>query len=402
MKKKFLIIGGSYVQIPLIDTARDLGFDVITVDANPDAPAMKISDEPVVIDTRDALNILKLARERNVQGVITTQSDSGVESAALVVDELKLVGPSLKTAHSCLNKIETRMILRKHSIVQPEFLVIKNIKDAVKAGEILGYPFIIKAPDSSGSRGVVKVKSKNELNFALSESKKYTKQDSLLAEKYISGTEIGAQALSVDGECKKIYIHNDIMSTTPFMIPIGHSFPSRLELDLTRKIDQVVKKVLKALGLENGPSNIDLIVGEDNEIYVLEIGARIGATCLPELIKFHSGVDWNRVAVEIALGLPPTIKEHECKTPSAALILESPYDGIFKGAEIIDLLSKNPCLLDFEITAKDGDKVNRLRKGTDRIGKIIVKGDSASAAESLAWKLRDSILFKVSQSQDFF
>ncbi len=39
-----------------------------------------------------------------------------------------------------------------------------------------------------------------------------------------------------------------------------------------------------------------------------------------------------------------------------------------------------PDLLEWEVTAIPGDTVSRLRKGTDRIGKVVTQGKSAKDA----------------------
>src|SRR5690606_26783341 len=106
---------------------------------------------------------------------------------------------------------------------------------------------------------------------------------------------------------------------------------------------------------------VDLILDKKtNRVKIIEIGARIGATCLPELVFYHTGIDWVANTILNAIGeeVDLTVKHEK---PVAALIIESPNDGVYDGFEFKDAeLRKN--VLEFEITANKGDEVNILRK----------------------------------------
>ena len=67
------------------------------------------------------------------------------------------------------------------------------------------------------------------------------------------------------------------------------------------KIDKSIvscnSPIVKALEINNGPSNIDLIFDKrDGQAKIIEVGARIGATCLPELVEYFSGIDWVKIS----------------------------------------------------------------------------------------------------------
>ena len=81
--------------------------------------------------------------------------------------------------------------------------------------------------------------------------------------------------------------------------------------------------------------------------------------------------------------------------PVAAEILEAKQDGVLKEIIIPDEVKNHKNLIEIEITKKIGDKVSMLRKGTDRIGKIIVKEDSYQKAEKLVSSLKRKVIFKI-------
>ena len=139
-------------------------------------------------------------------------------------------------------------------------------------------------------------------------------------------------------------------------------------------------------------ASIDLIFDKNGNPRIIEVGARIGATCLPELVLYHKGIDFPRAAVQIACGMKPDLST-KFSQACAAFILESRQDGVMKSYKISEDLKNNPNILEWEVTCKPGENVSCLRKGTDRIGKIVVKGNTSKEALNLA---RDfSLAFKL-------
>ncbi len=392
LKKNFMVVGGGFGQIPAILAAKSLGLNVIAIDRDSNGVGMKLADKALPIDVLDIKSIVKAAQKYSVIGALTMQSDIGIPAVGAVVDELKLKGSGRKVAERCSNKILMRKAFESFQIPQPKFKVIDSIDEALSAAKQIGFPCVIKAPDSSASRGIVRVNNQNEVSYAFDEALRYTRLQQLLVEEYIDGLEFGAQAFSVDGKCKIVLVHDDEMSAPPFMIPLAHSFPSSLPKQALYKAEEAIKSCVEALGINDGPSNIDLIFDKKGNPRIIEVGARIGATCLPELVLYHKGIDFTRAAVQIACGMKPELSA-KFSQPCAAFILESRQDGVMKSYEISEDLKNNPNILEWEVTSKPGETVSCLRKGTDRIGKIVVKGNTSKEALNLA---RDfSLAFKL-------
>lgn len=393
--KTLMIIGAGFGQLPAITKAKEMGIRTIVIDKNKDANGMQFADIALPVDVVDFDEAIKIAKRFNIDGVMTMQTDLPVPTIGAVVDALKLNGVTLEVANDCSNKIKTRVLFAARNVPQPLFQVVASIDQAQSAVEKIGIPCVIKAPDSSGSRGVTKINDKNEIENALLEARKYSRVKQALVEEFIDGLEIGAQAYSINGKCVKVLLHNDTLSKPPHMIPIGHSFPIYMDDKKIAIAEKAVAEAVEALGINNGPSNVDLIIDKENNIKVIEIGARIGATCLPELVEYFTGIDWVKASINSALNQIPNLTEIK-NQPVAAIIIESPKDGIFQGFEIPDVLNENKDILEIEITAKSGDQVNTLKKGTDRIGKVVCIGKTASEAEKLAMEVRNSIKIHVS------
>ena len=383
LKKNFMVVGGGFGQIPAILAAKSIGLNVIVVDRDTNGEGMKLADKALPIDVLDIKSIVNAARQYSVVGALTMQSDIGIPAVGAVVDQLRLNGSGSEIAQRCSNKILMRKAFERHNIPQPKFKVVETIEDTFHAINEVGFPCVIKAPDSSASRGIVLVNNKNEISYAFDEASRYSRSNALLVEEYIEGLEFGAQAFSVNGTCKLILLHDDEMSSPPFMIPLAHSFPSSLPKHEKIKSEEAIKACLVALGISDGPSNIDLIIDKNGNPRIIEVGARIGATCLPELVLYHKGINFTKAAIQIACGLKPDLST-KISQPCAAFILESRQDGIMKSYKIPDDFINDPNILEWEVTAEPGDRVSCLRKGTDRIGKVVVKGNNSKEALNFA------------------
>lgn len=381
-EKKILIVGAGYGQLPAIIAGKELELYVIVVDKNPNAIGMALADEAHAIDILDKESVLKVARESQIDGIITLQSDHGVPTVGYVNDKYGLKGVSYETAINCSIKTKCRLKLKEKNCSQPHFTFVSNLEEAMEAIVSVGFPCVIKSPDSSGSRGITKVNSIADVEYAIKEAFFYSNQSEVIVEEYIDGIEFGAQTFSVNGKCELVLLHNDTLSNPPFMIPIGHSFPFK---DLSQQESAVAKtkiaEAVEAIGITDGPANIDLILDRrTREVKVIEIGARIGATCLPELVKYHTGIDWVKQTILNAIGERIELTLIQSKSVAASIIT-SPRDGFYRGFKFNEGYSEKE-LLEFEITVKPGDKVSELRKGTDRIGKILSYGDSVESAEN--------------------
>ena len=377
MNKTILIIGAGFGQVPAIKKAKELGLTVIAIDKNPKAIGMSMADFSYEVDILDREGALQIAKKHDINGVMTMQSDLPVPTIGYINDKLGLKGVSCEVAEVCSNKIETRKRLEIKKSLQPLYRIVANESEAKIACKEIGLPCVVKAPDSSGSRGITKVNDERQIVQAVNEAFKFSRKKEIIVEEYIKGLEFGAQTFSVDGICKIVLLHSDILSELPYMIPVGHSFPFiGLSNEETEIAIEDIKQAINALGIENGPANVDFILDEKSRrIKILEIGARIGATCLPELVEYHTGIDWVEQTIFNSIS-EESYLEPTKRVPVTAFIIEADKDGVLEGYSFPKEYLLDDRLLEYEITASPGEIVNKLRKGTDRIGKVIFKGEN--------------------------
>ena len=107
--KKLLLLGGSRFLLPVIEAAHSLGCQAITCDYLPDNDAHKFADEYHNVSTTDREAVLALARELQVDGIMSFACDSGVDTAAYVAEQLGLPSVGSSAAVDILqNKVRFR------------------------------------------------------------------------------------------------------------------------------------------------------------------------------------------------------------------------------------------------------------------------------------------------------
>lgn len=396
---KIMILGTGFGQLPLINACQALGLTTVGVDRDSNSIGANLVDIFHCVDIKNTPELVKLAEAEVISGVVTMQSDVSVPSIGKINDVMGLTGVTEASALICSNKNLTRDMLTASGVIQPKYELVRTLSCAKDAVDKMGFPCVIKSPDSSGSRGVTKLTSADQLERGFCEAELYSQSGIIIVEEFISGIEIGAQTFSENGECIYCLLHNDTLSDNGFMVPVGHSYPFREPGVNSDKIKKEITKALKAVGLGNGPANIDLILSSDGNPYIIEIGARCGATCLPELTSIYSGQDWAKRIVINCIGKKMPTDEF-LGQPCAALILQSPSDGIFDS--VVFNFSEEEYqdfLVEIEVTVNLGDSVSMLRKGTDRIGKVVVVGQTAAQAEKIAKEIVSKIEIVVKSSE---
>ena len=395
MNSRVLILGAGVYQVPLIRKARDKGYHVTVTTRKGNYPGLAFADEAWFVDTRDHEELLRLSRANNIEAVLTTGTDVAIPSLGYLCDQLGLPGITYETAQLCSNKILAQQRFAKHGVPAAKHQCVATMDEALKAMSSIGLPVIIKAPDSSGSRGVVVVTRDSELNSAFEQAMAVSRLGEVLIEELLIGEEFGAQAIVSAGRVLHCLCHNDTVTPPPVSAPIGHSCPFKMNDSLQREALEVTQQAVTALGIDNAVCNVDLMA-TDRGIRMLEIGARIGATGIPEITQRHFGIDLYELALQIAFGYLPQVEVRPGPV-SAILIIRSPKTGVLTRCRIPGHLNNHPGIDAIHFDYPEGAEVNGFRTGPDRIGDIFVTGPTAADAEVFAEKVASELEIEVAE-----
>ena len=223
--KKAIILGAGIYQYPLIKKAKEMGIYTIVISINGNYPGFKIADKIYYEDTTDIDKVIEIARAEKISAIMTSGTDVPIITLGKVCDELHLPGVSYEAAKLTTDKYLMKEAFIENNVRTAKFIKVFSIEDAYTAYNSLNKPVIFKAIDSSGSRGIKKVNSVDEVSVAYDIVQKTTRKEYFIVEEYIEGEEFGAQAFIQNGKLEFVLPHGDFLFEGDTGVPIGHFVP---------------------------------------------------------------------------------------------------------------------------------------------------------------------------------
>ncbi len=374
--KKLMIMGAGIYQVPLIEKAKKMGIYTIAVSIPGNYPGFAVADQCCYENTVDYERILEVAKREKIDGIVTAGTDVAVITIGKVCDELGLTGLSFEAAKIASNKILMKKKYEEYGVRTARFREVSFEDDIYEKTEGLNFPLIFKAVDTSGSRGIIRVNSREEFEPARALVKANTRTDFFIVEEFIEGEEFGAQAFVYRGEVKFILPHGDYVFQGDTGVPVGHFAPYALAPEIVEDTKAQLTKAIEAMGLDNCAINADFIL-KDGKTYVLELGGRSGATCLAELVSIYYGFDYYEKLIQAALGEDVEFPQ-ERAVANASMLLRSDRDGRITSIENRNEPDEDIYEIHFDYGV--GDEVKKFRVGPHRIGHVIAKGETLDAA----------------------
>ncbi|MBR2706536.1 MAG: ATP-grasp domain-containing protein [Mogibacterium sp.] len=388
---KIMILGASVYQVPLIRTAKKMGLYTIVASIPGNYPGFSDADEICHINTTDKEAILEVCEREKISGICTSGTDVAVATIGYVNEHMGLAGISEQAAENACDKSAMKEAFKRGGVAASEFLKVCSYDEACDAADKIGYPVVVKCVDSSGSRGINVVNDRSGLKEAYEEAVRYSRKDYVLIEEKLSGTEIGVDGMIQGGEILLIAPHRKYTYTlNGATMPAGHSFPYYCTDDVRREIEKQITLAVRALGLDNCAFNSDVFVDGDN-VYIIEMGGRAGATGIPELISIHYGFDFYEKMIENALGRKVDLGRCSSRTKCMSRLLMSPVDGRITAIDedrLDELRSRgNEIRTDYG----PGSEVEHMYNGTTRIGDVITKTDDGPETDALLREIYSAI-----------
>lgn len=384
--KKILILGAGIYQVPLIKKAKEMGLYTIVCSIDGDYPGFALADKVYYVNTTDIDGCIAVAEREQIDGVCTTGTDVALPSLGAIVDRLHLKGPSYESAVLSADKRRMKDAFVACGVRTANYRTVESLDEGLLAAGEIEYPVILKVTDSSGSRGICVARNKCEFENAYKSVFPYTKKTYILVEKFIEGKEFGAQALVVNGKVLFVMPHGDIVFQGMTGVPIGHYVPYIIPSELEKDTVVQVERAIQALRIDNAAVNADLIE-HNGKVYVLEIGARVGATCLPEIVSQYFGIDYYEVILKVSLGMHVE-EEFVPRGACVAELITSEIDGEIKK---VNTNVTHPNLLQFSMDYPIGAKVNKFIVGPDRIGQIVAFGETLEESKNCITDLKKVI-----------
>ena len=381
MKKRIMILGASVLQLPGIEKAKEMGYEVIAVDMDPNAVGFKSADICLVVSTIDIPAVVQAAKEYRIDGVMTLASDMPMRTVAAVAKECGLVGIDMDTAIKATNKAEMREALAAGNVPIPEFHRVRTENAYREAIACFEEKCIVKPADNSGSRGVYlinNVKDEKQVAEAYAHSKQFSRSGEIVVEEYMEGPEVSVETMSVDGVCHVVQITDKLTTGAPYFVEMGHNQPSMLSEAVKADIRRVAIAANRAIGIKNGPSHTEIKVTKQGA-KIVELGARLGGDCITtHLVPLSTGVNMVEMCIRIAMGEKPEIKPAFDKGSSIRYFRHGA--GHVVRLDGVDEAGKMPGIQQVSVVHGLGEDVHEITSSSERMGFVVAQGDDPQDA----------------------
>ena len=370
MTKTIAIIGASYLQLPLVLKAKEMGIRTICFAWEEGAVCKDIADKFYPISIVEKEQILEVCRKEKIDGITTIATDVAVPTIAFVAQELGLIGNSINCAYKSTNKYAMRKALKDGGVNCPSFSLVHNLEEARKELEEIGLPAIIKPCDRSGSMGVTKIESEEQLPSAMETAISASFAKAAILEQFVDiAQEISVEGISWKGEHYVLAVTDKVTTGAPHYVELGQHQPSQLQKDVIDEAIRQVKLGVKALGIEYGASHPELMIDKNGHVFVTEIGARMGGDFIgSDLVYLSTGYDFLKGVIEVALGqFTPPEKQW---SKAAGVWFYSPDTTAVK--DFIDNRASHPEIVRWELHE---DELKPLTRSADRAGYFIYCSD---------------------------
>ena len=310
--KKLLLLGGGHAEIPLIQAAQSLGWYVITTGNDRKGLGHPYADKNVFADFSDKNAMLDLARAEGVTAVCSGCNDFALLSTAYVCEKLGLPGhDSYATSLEIHHKDKYRALATRLGIPTPRAITVAVAGTGFARGKYadfdsaiaqLEFPIIVKPVDLTGGKGIHRADNADEARKAYKDACSRTRQDHVVVEEFVQGTNHGFSAMLVKGRVAFAFADNEQYYINKYLVS-GANTPSTSSDKTLAMLRDYSERIAQDLHLVDGILHIQYIEKPDGTPVIIEICRRPPGDLYIKFVKYATGVDYPKTIVLAETGM---------------------------------------------------------------------------------------------------
>lgn len=334
MFSKILIANRGEIAVRVIRACKEMGIQTVAVYSQADHEALHVSlaDESICIGPAPAalsyLNQVTLLSAALNTGCKAVHPGYGFlsENADFAdlceSNGLKFIGPSGDIIRKMGNKDEAkRTVVASGVPVIPGRENIRDLNDAKKAAEEIGFPLLIKARSGGGGRGIRLVRNMEELPRAFStasqEAKSCFSDPLLYMEKLLDGVKHVEVQVLCDGkghavcfgerDCSMQRKHQKILEESPCA-----AINDQQRARLLKSVRQVVRSInYESVG------TLEFLVDKAGNHYFMEMNTRLQVE--HPVTELYAGIDLVKWQIRVAAGVPLSFHQRDVRFSGHAI-----------------------------------------------------------------------------------
>ena len=318
-RKKIVVLGAGpirigqgvefdYSTVHAVTTIKKSGYEAIIINNNPETvstdytTADKLYFEPLTPE--DVMNIIEFEKPEGV--IASLGGQTAINLAQPLTDRgVKIIGTDCAAIDRAEDRNAFENLLNELDIPRAKGQAVTKIEDGIKAAAEIGYPVLVRPSFVLGGRAMQIVANEEQLRHYLKTAVEIDEDKPVLVDKYIQGKEVEIDAIC-DGH--DVFVPGIMELVERTGVHSGDSISVYPTFSISDRVKGIILQYAKKLGLGIGIIglyNIQFIVDENDEVYIIEVNPRSSRT-VPFLSK-ATGYSLADIATEVILG--KTLKE---------------------------------------------------------------------------------------------
>ena len=292
-----------YSTVHAVQTIRRAGYEAIIINNNPETvstdytTADKLYFEPLTPE-----DVIAIVDYEQPEGVVATLGGQTAINLAepLMQRGVKIIGTDCEAIERAENRDSFEKVLKELGIPQPKGKAVTNIEEGIKAANEIGYPVLVRPSFVLGGRAMQIVSKDEHLRHYLKTAVEIDVDKPVLVDKYIQGKEVEVDAIC-DGI--DVFVPGIMELVERTGVHSGDSISVYPTFSISDKVKGTILQYAKKLGLGIGIVglyNIQFIVDEHDDVYIIEVNPRSSRT-VPFLSK-ATGYSLADIATEVIMG----------------------------------------------------------------------------------------------------
>ena len=403
-KRLLLLVSPStYRAEAFMNAARALDVEIVR---GLDLPA-QLADEwgaPLKTDFSDieaaTHAIVDYARAHPLDAIVPVD-DSATLLASRAAEALGLPNNPPEAAEAARDKGIMRAKMSAAGVPCPVFRRFHLTDDPRDIGRAVSYPCVVKPMRLSGSRGVIRADTPEELAAAFERTRRILIGDGyapektdILVEDFIPGVEVALEGLLTDGGLHTLAIFDkpDPLDG-PFFEETIYVTPSRLSPETQAAISDCVARAAARIGLRDGPVHAELRVNDQGPWMVEIAGRSIGGLC-STVLEFGSGMRLEELLLRHALGQDAPSLDRSGQA-AGVMMIPIPRRGILHQIAGTEDACATPHVTGVEITARLRSPIIPLPEGSSYLGFIFARAEDPATVEAALREAHGKLRFDI-------
>ena len=398
--KTVLILGGSRMQLPLIEEALLNKMHVVVMDQNKKAIGMQKTSNVIIesiSNIEKAINKAFLFHKntRLLDAVLTVGTDFSL-TVSHIAKKLKILGGlPIVDVLATTDKEAMRKRLFKANCPQAKFIVLNDLNRLKDLVLPFSFPVVVKPVDSMGSRGVRRVDRKEDLYQASQEAFVFSKKKRIIIESYIQGDEFSLDALIYNKEIYITGVADRMIIGNPYFIELTHTIPSQKDSFVISQVVKTFKAAIKAMNIKQGAAKGDIRFNSKQGTFIGEIASRLsGGYMSAYTYPYSSGVNLMKAILQVTFGIKPTNLEVKKNQVAMDLGMIAP-EGIIKKIRGINQVSKIKGVKDIFVNVKVGESIKIPKNNLMKAVNVLIVADNYEKLLKLEKKIRSLVVFEL-------